>query len=220
MTQNDDLDIQTTLKPLPNNWTQVLRCSAPFSRKNFNQVMHLLINEPNIVSPSVLRAEITSEAADIITRNLIPRQPDKDSVVKQQVTIQEFEESVSVEHIAINMNADELPFFYPKFSKFRYVFETNIDHQNFISIDVCPFIGLEHYTTDEKVLKIWTRILKHIHKFGKGFRDGYQKRVNHDLIVPKNTYQDLYYDLKQKYKHWVNDWTEDTDPAKFGDDLR
>lgn len=48
------------------------------------------------------------------------------------------------------------------------------------------------------------------------FKDGnYQKRVHHDVIIPKALYQDTYFKLKEKYKHWADEWPESTDPSKF-----
>lgn len=34
----------------------------------------------------------------------------------------------------------------------------------------------------------------------------YQKRVHHDCLVDKIEFQDLYFELKHKYKHWVSRW--------------
>jgi hypothetical protein len=94
--------------------------------------------------------------------------------------------------------------------------QDNSEPRNTLSIQVIPIHGLEDNVTDKRMNQIWLRIAKYIHKFGKGFRDGYQKRVHHDQIVSKVEYQDLYYSMKLKYKHWVEDWPEDTDPSKFG----
>jgi hypothetical protein len=146
---------------------------------------------------------------------LIPRQPEKDNVVQQRIIITNNHSGSYVDHYTEEMEISKLPFFYPKFKAFRYRFDNATNEKlAVISIEVLPFENLD-LIDDERVNKIWIRILKHIHKFGKGFRDGYEKRVHHDLVIPKSTFQDLYYDLKMKYKHWVNDWPEDTDPSKY-----
>ena len=45
--------------------------------------------------------------------------------------------------------------------------------------------------------------------------DGYKKRVHHDVLVDKSTYQDLYITLKSKYaKALIENWIEVTDPLK------
>ncbi|GAA5822038.1 hypothetical protein JCM11251_004837 [Rhodosporidiobolus azoricus] len=61
-----------------------------------------------------------------------------------------------------------------------------------------------------------------------GKKDGWQKRVNHDLLVEKGEVQDLYQQLKAKYhqtilqsdprltfpRHLLHSWAEGTDPEK------
>ena len=44
--------------------------------------------------------------------------------------------------------------------------------------------------------------------------NGYKKRVLHDQIIPKVVYQDRYFQLKQKYMCWVDQWIEKTDASK------
>ena len=44
---------------------------------------------------------------------------------------------------------------------------------------------------------------------------GYQKRVVHDMIVPRNEFNIQYSKLKEKYSCWVDKWTETTNPIKF-----
>ena len=48
-----------------------------------------------------------------------------------------------------------------------------------------------------------------------GTSEGYQKRVHHDVLVDKSSYQDLYISLKNKYAHFlIENWAEATDPMK------
>ncbi|GAA5904716.1 hypothetical protein JCM6882_008355 [Rhodosporidiobolus microsporus] len=65
-------------------------------------------------------------------------------------------------------------------------------------------------------------------KVCQGKKDGYNKRVNHDLLVGKSEVQDLYQKLKAKYhanillsdprltfpRHLAQSWAEGTDPEK------
>ncbi|RKP17840.1 DUF1613-domain-containing protein, partial [Rozella allomycis CSF55] len=44
---------------------------------------------------------------------------------------------------------------------------------------------------------------------------GYKKKGKHDLTVPRSAFQSEYIKLKEKYKHWVKDWPESTDPLKM-----
>ncbi|GAA5892642.1 tRNA (uracil) methyltransferase [Sporobolomyces salmoneus] len=76
-------------------------------------------------------------------------------------------------------------------------------------------------------------LLRSIDKVSKGFSTGYEKRVNHDLLVPKERVQDVYQRLKSKYSRVIasiddpspritfprflahaETWHERTDPTK------
>lgn len=48
-----------------------------------------------------------------------------------------------------------------------------------------------------------------------GRANGYEKRVNHDQIVPKAHFQDKYIALKARHEHWLMQWSEKTDPKKY-----
>jgi tRNASer (uridine44-2'-O)-methyltransferase len=48
-----------------------------------------------------------------------------------------------------------------------------------------------------------------------GAQEGYKKRVHHDVLVDKSTFQDLYISLRNKYAKWlIQEWVEVTDPLK------
>ena len=42
----------------------------------------------------------------------------------------------------------------------------------------------------------------------------YKKRVIHDCLVPRETYQDLYLIMRERHKYLVDTWKEVTDPLK------
>eukprot|EP01126_Amoeba_proteus_P030891 TRINITY_DN3043_c0_g1_i2.p1 TRINITY_DN3043_c0_g1~~TRINITY_DN3043_c0_g1_i2.p1 ORF type:complete len:539 (+),score=100.86 TRINITY_DN3043_c0_g1_i2:396-2012(+) len=44
---------------------------------------------------------------------------------------------------------------------------------------------------------------------------GYTKRVPHDSLVSRDQFTSVYRQLKEKYKYWVREWEECTDPSKF-----
>jgi SAM-dependent methyltransferase len=196
----------------PDGWIRIVQAECLFEQCHFKIVMQLFINEPNVISPCILRAEIIQQQTIgngiEYHRKLVPVQ-DRDPVIVQKV----IDSGSVVEHCVVI--DDEiagyvtLPFFYPKFQKFRYVFESGM-----IAIDVVPYPDKLNEVDNPKTIKVWNRILTYIHKFGHGTMQGYQKKVYHDQIVPKIAYQDLYRDLKKKYKYWVQNWPEETDPQK------
>ena len=42
----------------------------------------------------------------------------------------------------------------------------------------------------------------------------YKKRVTHDCLVPRESYQDMYLIMRERHKHLVDEWHEVTDPLK------
>jgi hypothetical protein len=91
---------------------------------HFISVMDLLLKEPNIISPQILRAEIDSDVTieniRVINRRLIPRRYQLDNILSQIVTIKTDAENISVSFIATN---ETLPYYYPKFKEFMYNFD-------------------------------------------------------------------------------------------------
>jgi hypothetical protein len=235
------------------HWIEIVSSECEFDIQNFEGCMQLLIAEPNIVSPAILRAEIITEYHNsLILRKIIPRQKDKDGIVVQRIEFNYKEDTLEIEHSAVSTNnsaiqndeilqlplysvdllpysaattnestitkdeilqlplssVDLLPYFYPKFQRFKYIYK-----QNRISISVLPYPNTNLHT-DPRMITIWTRILKFIFKISTGIKNGYQKKVHHDICVDKISYQNLYEQLKSKYRYWVDLWCEETDPAK------
>jgi len=64
------------------------------------------------------------------------------------------------------------------------------------------------------------KILEKVEKWGKtmsgpGHVTTYEKRVEHDQALSQQAFRDRYIQMKAKYKHWVPQWPENTDPQKF-----
>ncbi|EJC98366.1 DUF1613-domain-containing protein [Fomitiporia mediterranea MF3/22] len=57
-------------------------------------------------------------------------------------------------------------------------------------------------------------LLETIHRYGWGISTNYQKQVHHDCLVSREEYQDLYLVLRERHKHLVGQWHENTDPLK------
>ncbi|GAA5967779.1 hypothetical protein JCM3765_001437 [Sporobolomyces pararoseus] len=83
----------------------------------------------------------------------------------------------------------------------------------------------------DRLFRTCLSLLRTIDKVSKGFNTGYEKRVNHDLLVPKERVQDVYQRLKSKYSSTIasiddpspritfprflaSSWAEKTDPSK------
>lgn len=57
-------------------------------------------------------------------------------------------------------------------------------------------------------------LLDTLDRYGWGAMTNYKKRVNHDCLVPREPYQDLYLIMRERHKHLVDTWQEVTDPLK------
>ena len=90
-------------------------------------------------------------------------------------------------------------------------------HENQLSVQYIPFPGQSEVLMDPKqrVVRTAFRLLQTAYKHSNGVKDGYLKRVTHDVVVNKVLFQDRYIHLKKKYsKFLVDNWAESTDPKK------
>ena len=210
---------------------QMLQKECNFDAEHFIETIIFLIHEPNVISPSLLRAEIVEwkgpttvdefvndkNTTITIKRKLIPKQQKRDPVMWQVSTIEwkVEEREISVKHMSYDSTFTELalpeclPYFYPKvlYYELRYQYQLQTLYLNF---EYFPNVHLDDKRNDY----VWNKVLDHIVKICVGKMNGYQKKFLHDVAVNKISYQNKYLELKEKYCHWVNDWTEGTDPSK------
>ncbi|KAF4966038.1 hypothetical protein FSARC_6238 [Fusarium sarcochroum] len=115
-------------------------------------------------------------------------------------------------------SAAELPFYHPKVRSISQLHEWDeATNTGTISVHFLLFDG--EPDADEvdqvKLGRIAYHLLQTIHKHGHGTAAGYAKRVHHDVVVPRERFQDKYSELKNKYaRSLVQSWLETTDPAK------
>ncbi|KAL5524256.1 TRM44 [Sanghuangporus sanghuang] len=57
-------------------------------------------------------------------------------------------------------------------------------------------------------------LLETVHRYCWGVVVNYRKQAHHDCIISREEYQDLYLVMRERYKHLVNQWHENTDPLK------
>lgn len=185
-----------------------IRCS----KEDFRETLRLITTDPQVMSPQFLRAEITSEKTlgktSRIARELIPKQPRKDAVVHEVITMWEEDCCSMAEFNATVDIGCTIPYNYPK-SAFRFVFETCIEsvqtsrkvitELNAVDVtrkeNICTDEHLKNsseifenkisimvpqsaYTESLQMLKIWSKILKSLIRFSTGFSTGYKKRVH------------------------------------------
>ncbi|KAL4721933.1 tRNA(Ser) Um(44) 2'-O-methyltransferase [Fusarium chlamydosporum] len=115
-------------------------------------------------------------------------------------------------------SATELPFYHPKVKGISQLHEWDEETKTgTISIHFLLFDAeADAEEVDQvKLGRIAYHLLQTIHKHGHGTASGYVKRVNHDVVVPRERFQDRYSELKNKYaRPLVRSWLETTDPLK------
>lgn len=148
-----------------------------------------------------------------VIRRIIPRNPYKDHIINQTCLIHKGPESVLVVYVPHIEKLDETPFYLPPVYAVGILY-----HQNTLSIHYVPFSedkNLRKMDSSERPIRIALRLLQTSAKHSLGVKAGYEKRVNHDLVVPRVAFQNRYIALKKKYSGpLVANWVESTDPKK------
>ncbi|ODV88274.1 hypothetical protein CANARDRAFT_26433 [[Candida] arabinofermentans NRRL YB-2248] len=152
-----------------------------------------------------------------IVRRMIPRNPSKDYIINQTCLIlnNSKENSTLIVYTPHISNPEEVPFYLPEVQSIGLLYQNNK-----LSIHYLPFPNqsvsfFKELNPTERAIRIAYRLLNTAKKHSNGVMNGYQKRVNHDLVVSKVSFQDRYIALKQKYaKTLVDNWCESTDPRK------
>lgn len=110
-------------------------------------------------------------------------------------------------------SADSLPFYHPKVRGIAHLHQWDGQGRGTISVHFLPYA--EHLLTDSKLQRTAYHLLEVLDKHGHGAVRGYVKRVNHDLVIPQDRFQNRYALLKSKYaRQLVDSWAEKTDPSK------
>lgn len=159
-----------------------------------------------------------------LVRKFIPRNPERDRVSNQTCIF--FEEEPAPEglwkkrtlvvYLAHVSTAEELPYYLPAVKAVAFLHEENVleaENQNKISIHYLPFEPSTPLTT--RLERTALRLMERIIKVGNGTVNGYEKRVHHDLVIPRERSQDTY--LKLRLRHaprLMERWVEKTDPKK------
>ncbi|RSL64433.1 tRNA (uracil-O(2)-)-methyltransferase [Fusarium sp. AF-6] len=175
-----------------------------------------------------------------IVRRLIPRNTLRDAPLDQTCSFYtssptpESEDSPEGEGLTRSLtiylphtaSAAELPYYHPKVRGVGQLHEWDpATNTGTISIHFLPFeneADTEEADRDAdrdadrvKLERVAHHLLQTIHKHGHANAVGYVKRVNHDVVVPRERFQDRYSELKNKHaRGLVRSWLETTDPSK------
>ncbi|KAL7938297.1 hypothetical protein V8C35DRAFT_146691 [Trichoderma chlorosporum] len=121
--------------------------------------------------------------------------------------------STLVIYMPHSSSADSLPFYHPKVQGIAHLHQWDEAGRGVVSIHFLPYP--EHPLSDARLQRTAYHLLEIIDKHGHGVAEGYVKRVNHDLVIPQDRFQNRYALLKSKYaRQLVDSWAEKTDPSK------
>ncbi|CAK9438365.1 uncharacterized protein LODBEIA_P25890 [Lodderomyces beijingensis] len=156
-----------------------------------------------------------------IVRRIIPRNPFKDYIINQTCLVAKSkdEKSTLVVYIPHIHKEEEIPYYLP------LVYGVGIlHHDSKVSVHYLPFQSsdwvkeksrIKAMDSSERPIRTALRLLQTSTRHSAGVKSGYEKRVNHDLVVAKVDFQNRYIYLKSKYSsELVNNWCESTDPKK------
>ncbi|KAL9083850.1 MAG: hypothetical protein Q9159_005526 [Coniocarpon cinnabarinum] len=134
---------------------------------------------------------------------------------------------IYVPHVS---SEDDIPYYHPKVKALAFFYEWSLRHPlaNGLGLDdsspvhppsgqlsIHPSNFSESLDGPERAERVITNLLTTIARHGQGRLDGYEKRVQHDTIVPQQRFQNTYTRLKTAYaSRLVKDWREVTDPTK------
>ncbi|KAH8825829.1 DUF1613-domain-containing protein [Flagelloscypha sp. PMI_526] len=216
------------LELMGEGFVPVLSCITNFPPEFFQVAMMQLIEHPEHNSTLILRSEIVSDSTEslenvpqithytprrTLRRLLVPRRPGRDGPIHQDCTL--YSSSVEEEEpdlviLTPVIEGDTLPYYHPrvKHIAFRCL-------PNSLRLEVIPLTSAESPTdSNSRLYRTSLALLDAAHRYWWGFSNDYKKRVQHDCVVPRETYQDLYLVMRERWKGMVDEWKESTDPRK------
>ncbi|KAN0133932.1 DUF1613 domain containing protein [Lactarius tabidus] len=220
------------------SWTPVIACPADFPPELFELAVSQLIHHPEYNSTLILRSEVIEESVDAfpdpvpllqdlrpvlnIHRRLLPRRPTRDSGLEQHCTLyvpshpsdpEAFHPIVLV-LTPILPSGGSLPYYHPTVTHLAFrVIPPTSSESAVLRIEALPLPGTS-LDPGARLYRTCLSLLETLHRYGWGALTHYKKRVLHDVILPRETYQDLYLIMRERHKHLVDDWHEVTDPLK------
>lgn len=151
-----------------------------------------------------------------MVRRIVPRNPYKDAVINQTCLIMNstVDPETSLVIYTPHFDSKDLcPFYIPHVKAVAILL-----HKSQLSVHYIPFSKQdvpELQDESERVVRTARRLLQTALKHSTGVKSGYEKKVEHDVVVDKVLFQNRYIALKKEYSRFlVDNWAESTDPKK------
>ncbi|KAG2112408.1 hypothetical protein DEU56DRAFT_202623 [Suillus clintonianus] len=229
--------------PLHFKFQSLVSCPADVPLELFETAVSQLIHHPEYNSTLILRSETISDSDTTIPsaaprlegycpvrnvhRKLLPRRPGRDSGLEQHCTLYALEtgEFAGLPSMLVLTplvpEGESLPYYHPTVSHlaFRFIpsnITTTSDStsaQPALRIEVTPLPGTPT-DLNSRLYRTALALLDTLHRYLWGTLTHYQKRVQHDVLIPREVYQDVYLKMRERHKGIVNTWKESTDPLK------
>ncbi|KAF8157227.1 hypothetical protein B0H34DRAFT_658721 [Crassisporium funariophilum] len=213
-------------------WIPLISCAADFPSEIFEIAISQLIHHPEYNSTLILRSEVIADDTSnippsvptlhgyqklrYIHRRLLPRRPGRDAALEQYCSLHgpATDATSTPNTLVLTPIVDlgaSLPYYHPAVSHlaFRYL----ASDPPSLRIEVLPLPGTP-IDPNSRLYRTCLALLETLHRYGWGAMTNYKKRVIHDCLVPRATYQDLYLVMRERHKHLVDTWKEVTDPLK------
>jgi tRNASer (uridine44-2'-O)-methyltransferase len=225
-------------------WVPMYRHSCTFESDVFSAKMMNLIQNPNINSSWLFRADIIYDDLDqalarredvwsdplirdfqdiprqrTLIRTLVPRNERRDAPINQTCTFHSsaLDDGTSrslVVYLPHVQSSEDIPFYHPKVRGIAHLHEWN-PSTNAGNISIHFLPFLSEDLEEKKTQRTAYHLLGVLHKHGQGSVTGYVKKFHHDLLVPRPRFQNKYAELKRKYAaNLCQSWQEQTDPTK------
>lgn len=181
-------------------------------------VLHRYLEDVQLRTIPLDKSTLNLQPRTEIIRRIIPRNPFKDHIINQTCLVLEGEDALLIVYVPHIKSEEETPFYLPPVYAVGILY-----NKGNLSIHYLPFgyenpeksAAIRQLDAAERPIRIALRLLQTSSKHSNGARTGYEKRVNHDVVVPKEAFQNRYISLKKKYlAALVNLWCESTDPKK------
>ena len=169
----------------------------------------------------------------MVERRILPRRPNLDWPMDQTCTtyVHTDRNEAAVVYTPLAESEKDVPFYHPKVRALAFRFlpatspspsegEHEPERYGTLQIDLVPFSsalasGPAGLGPTHRLSRVALALLTTLHTHMWGHTHDYTKRVHHDLLVPREAYQDLYLDLKARHANrLISNWAERTDPHK------
>ncbi|KAJ7462019.1 hypothetical protein FB451DRAFT_1496394 [Mycena latifolia] len=215
---------------LTSSWLPLISSPADFPLELFETAVSQLIHHPEYNSTLILRSDIVADSTSDfppitpvldgvvplrnIHRLLLPRRPGRDAPLEQHCTLYGSDSAADTLILTPVVPAgSSLPYYHPAVSHlaFRYIQTTPPS----IRVEVVLLSPTDTPTDPgSRIYRTSLSLLDALHRYGWGALTNYKKRVQHDCVIPRETYQDLYLIMRERFKGLVDTWVENTDPLK------